>query len=109
MFLGLIFYLAYLECDNGFLRMKVWDKDLALVIMVGFWIISLIASLCNWLGGRRRTLYHPVRDLPHQAVPDVTQMTRNAVMGRLETGENDEIDTWNREWSDCKFTTFLGN
>ena len=87
--------------------MKVFDKDLALVILTGFWIISVIASLCHWIGSRRRTLYHPVRDMPYQEVPEVISMNRSEVIGRLETGEIAEDETWNRDWTDCEFTTFF--
>ena len=98
------------QCDSGFIKLSVYDKDLAIIILGVFWIASFVLHVlqCRYrnrpLGNFRQQIY-PLS--PRN--PDLNN-DRVAIVNRLEEEEEEEDDRWNAQWENerCEFRTFLG-
>ena len=94
----------------GFIKLRIFDKDVALVVCLSFMIISAIANTVQCVF-RRRNVPHP-GSLPMREV----SRPYNAGSGALpilppSDDETTSQDTWNQQWNqttgNCEFKTFI--
>ena len=106
--LKIIFLGHLMSCDMGFIRVRIFDKDCALVICLSFMIISAIANTVQCVLRRRNV--PPPDHLPMREV----SRPYNAGSGALpilpaSDDETTSQDTWNQQWNqtgNCEFKTF---
>ena len=96
----------------GFIKLKIFDKDCALVICLGFMLLSAIINAVQCV--------YRKKNCPTQVSLPLRQISRpyNAGSGTLPiVASSDEgsasNETWNQQWPsstgqyNCKFKTFL--
>ena len=96
----------------GFIKLKIFDKDCALVICIGFMVLSAMINTVQCVYRRK--------NCPAQVPIPLRQISRpyNAGAGSLPIVASSEEgstsnDAWNQQWPNatgqynCKFKTFL--
>ena len=99
-----------MECDTGIFKYRVYDKDLALVILGVFWLCSVILHILQCCLKKRRLAAYRIHQEIYPMAPRNPELA-NDRLDALERLENDEEDErWNTQWENerCEFKSFLG-